>query len=100
MDANGSAFDSELWCDSNLLNSTFQRPPGTQQSVTLRLTTPEALSALKTRMEGDPRLQCQVELETEYYAKASRIMTGFILSLGMIVAVVMGLGAVFAALNT
>jgi putative ABC transport system permease protein len=100
MDAGGSAFDSELWCDANLLGSAFERPAGVHQSVVLRLATPDGLSALKARMDGDPRLQCQVERETEYYAKASRMMTGFILSLGSIVAVVMGLGAVFAALNT
>jgi putative ABC transport system permease protein len=100
MDAGGSAFDSELWCDASLLNSTFERPAGVHQSVVVRLAAPDGLSALEARMEGDPRLQCQVERETEYYAKASRMMTGFILSLGSIVAVVMGLGAVFAALNT
>jgi putative ABC transport system permease protein len=100
IDAGGSAFDSELWCDATLLNSTFQRPAGVHQSVTLRLVAPEALAALQARMDGDPRLQCQVERETDYYAKASGMMTGFILSLGSIVALVMGLGAVFAALNT
>jgi putative ABC transport system permease protein len=100
MDAGGSSFDSELWCDASLLNSTFERPAGVHQSVVVRLAAPDGLSALQTRMDGDPRLQCQVERETEYYARASRMMTGFILSLGSIVAVVMGLGAVFAALNT
>ncbi len=100
MDAGGSAFDSEIWCDAALLNSTFHRPAGVQQSVALRLVAPDALSALQARMDGDPRLQCQVERETDYYAKASDMMTGFILSLGSIVALVMGLGAVFAALNT
>jgi len=100
MDAGGSAFDSELWCDADLLNSTYERPAGVHQSVVLRLAASEKLSALQARMDGDPRLQCQVERETEYYAKSSRMMTGFILSLGSIVAAVMGLGAVFAALNT
>jgi len=100
LEAGNSAFDSELWCDSNLLNSLFERPPGVHQSVTWRLATRDKLSALQERMNADPRLQCQVELETEYYAKASRLMTGFILSLGTLIALVMGLGAVFAALNT
>jgi putative ABC transport system permease protein len=100
MDANGSAFESEIWCDANLLNTTFKRPVGVHQSVTLRLVTPEAFSALKERMARDPRLECQVERETEYYVKASRMMTTLILGLGSIVALVMGIGAVFAALNT
>ena len=100
MDSNGSAFDSEIWCDADLLNSTFQRPPGVYQSVTLRLVSRDALSALATRVAGDPRLRVQVERETDYYAKASRMMTNMILGLGTMVALIMGVGAVFAALNT
>jgi len=100
MDSNGSAFDSEIWCDADLLNSTFQRPAGVYQSVTMRLTSRDALSALAARVAADPRLKVQVERETDYYAKASRMMTTMILGLGSIVALVMGVGAVFAALNT
>jgi putative ABC transport system permease protein len=36
-DAGGSAFDSELWCDANVLNQVFQRPRNLFQSVTIRL---------------------------------------------------------------
>lgn len=100
MDSNGSAFDSEIWCDADLLNSTFQRPPGVYQSVTLRLVSRDALDALAARVAADPRLRVQVERETDYYAKASRMMTNMILGLGSMVALVMGVGAVFAALNT
>ena len=100
MDSNGSAFDSEIWCDADLLNSTFQRPSGVYQSVTLRLVSRDALGALAARVAGDPRLRVQVERETDYYAKASRMMTNMILGLGSMVALVMGVGAVFAALNT
>jgi putative ABC transport system permease protein len=100
MDSGGSAFDSEIWCDADLLNSTFQRPAGIYQSVTLRLVSRDALSALQARVAADPRLRVQVERETDYYAKASRMMTNMILGLGSIVALVMGVGAVFAALNT
>lgn len=100
MDSNGSAFDSEIWCDADLLNSTFQRPAGVYQSVTLRLTSRDALAPLAARVAADPRLKVGVERETDYYAKASRMMTTMILGLGSLVALVMGVGAVFAALNT
>ena len=100
MDSGGSAFDSEVWCDASLLNASFQRPAGVHQSVTVRLAVPEDFPAFKERIARDPRLDCQVERETEYYAKTSRVMTQLILGLGSIVAAVMGLGAVFAALNT
>jgi len=100
IDSGGSAFDSEIWCDADLLNSTFQRPAGVYQSVTLRLVSRDALAALQARVAGDPRLKVGVERETDYYAKASQVMTNMILGLGSLVAMVMGVGAVFAALNT
>jgi putative ABC transport system permease protein len=41
-----------------------------------------------------------VDRETGYYAKASQMLSGLILGLGTLVAAVMGVGAVFSALNT
>jgi putative ABC transport system permease protein len=99
-DGGGSSFDSEIWCDANLLNSIYQRPAGIHQSVTARLTSPDALDALQRRFAADPRMRVRVERETEYYMKASQMMTTFIRVLGSLVALVMALGAVFAALNT
>lgn len=99
-DAGGSALDSEIWADADLLNPTYQRPRGIAQTVVLRLATDDSLDALKARMEGDPRVTARAERETDYYARASQQMTGMITILGSMVAVVMGIGAVFAALNT
>ena len=45
-------------------------------------------------------MRVRVERETDYYMKASQMMTTFIRVLGSLVALVMALGAVFAALNT
>jgi putative ABC transport system permease protein len=42
----------------------------------------------------------QVEREIDYYAKQSQQLTTLITVIGTIVALVMGIGAVFAALNT
>jgi putative ABC transport system permease protein len=99
-DAGGSSFDSEIWCDAHLLNAAFQRPTGLYQSVTARLTSPDALEVLERRFAADPRMRVRVERESEYYRKASQMMTTFIEVLGAMVAMVMALGAVFAALNT
>jgi putative ABC transport system permease protein len=100
MDTGGSAFDSEIWCDSNLLAPVYQRPLNIFQSATVRLTSESALGPLQDRAKGDPRLQVQVERETAYYEKASSMLTNLILGLGTLVATIMGVGAVFAALNT
>jgi putative ABC transport system permease protein len=99
-DAGGSAFDSELWGDANVLKQVFQRPQNLFQSVTARLTSPEALTAFKDALTADPRLTVQVDREVEYYAKQSRQLTTLITVLGSLVALVMGVGAVFGALNT
>jgi len=99
-EAGGSAFDSEVWCDADVLNGTYQRPRGLYQSVTARLTSPDAFPAFRDALQGDPRLTVQAEREIDYWSKQSQMVTTLILVLGSLVAAVMGLGAVFGALNT
>ncbi len=99
-DAGGSAFDSEIWCDANVLSQVYKRPGNVFQSVTARLESPAAFDAFKDALTADPRLSVQVERETSYYERQSRALTRLIRVLGFLVAVVMGLGAVFGALNT
>jgi putative ABC transport system permease protein len=100
LDAGGSAFDSELWCDADVLASAYQRPRGVFQSATARLRDPAALEAFAAGLARDPRLQVQVMRETDYYTKQSELVTALITVLGSLVALVMGVGAVFGALNT
>jgi putative ABC transport system permease protein len=99
-DAGGSAFDSEVWCDANVLNQTYQRPQNIFQSLTVRLDSAEAFTKLKDGVTTDPRLTLNVEQEQRYYAKQSENMTRMITVLGTLVAFVMAVGAVFGALNT
>lgn len=100
VDAGGTAFDSELWCDATVLKQVFQRPPNLYQSVTVRLTSEDALVGFKDALTSDPRLTVQVDREVDYYAKQSRQLTTLITVLGSLIALVMGVGAVFGALNT
>ncbi|HKW74932.1 MAG TPA: ABC transporter permease [Terriglobales bacterium] len=99
-DAGGSAFDSEVWCDARVLNQIYHRPDNVFQSVTLHLTSPAALQQFKDAVTSDPRLTVDVSREVEYYDKQSRALTVLITTLGGIVAFIMGIGAVFGALNT
>ncbi|HWR15762.1 MAG TPA: ABC transporter permease [Terriglobales bacterium] len=99
-DAGGSAFDSEVWCDTNVLNQVYKRPQNIFQSATVKLTSPDAFNAFKDALTADPRLTVQVDREIEYYEKQSRQLTTLITVLGAIIAAVMGIGAVFGALNT
>jgi putative ABC transport system permease protein len=96
----GSAFDSELWCDANVLNQTYQRPQNIFQSMTAHLRSPDDFQRFKDAVTSDPRLAVQVDREVDYYEKQSRQLTLMITVLGTLVALVMGVGAVFGALNT
>ncbi len=99
-DAGGSAFDSEVWADAHLLRSAYNRPDTFFQSVTVHLTSPDALAQVKDALTSDPRLNVDVTREVDYYAKQSTRMTALITVLGGLVAAVMAIGAVFGALNT
>lgn len=99
-DAGGSAFDSEVWCDAHVLNQVYHRPDNIFQSITVRLDSPNALGEFRDSLTADPRMTVQVDRELDYYEKQSRRLTTLIEVLGMIIAAVMGIGAVFGALNT
>ena len=99
-DAGGSAFDSEVWADSGVLADVYKRPNYIFQSVTARLTSPDAFTSFKDTLTADPRMTVQADREIDYYAKQSRNLATLITVLGSLVAMVMGIGAVFGALNT
>ncbi len=99
-DAGGSAFDSEVWCDARVLNQVWKRPENIYQSVTVHLTAPAAFREFKDSVTADPRMNVDVSREIEYYDKQSRTLTRLITVLGGLVAFIMGIGAVFGALNT
>ena len=99
-DAGGSAFDSEIWCDSKTLNQVLQRPANIFQSATVRLASPSDFQTFKDAVTGDPQMNVDVSREIDYYAKQSTTMTTLITVLGGLVAAIMAIGAIFGALNT
>ena len=99
-DAGGSSFDSEIWCDATVLNQVFKRPENIFQSVTARLQSSDHMQAFKDAVTSDPRLTVDASRETDYYEGQSRMISTIIRILGFIIAVVMAVGAIFAALNT
>jgi putative ABC transport system permease protein len=99
-DAGGSAFDSEAWCDSRVLDDVYKRPTNIFQSATIHLASPDSFQEFKDAVTRDPRLNVDVTREIDYYAKQSQTMTRLITVLGGLVAAVMAIGAIFGALNT
>lgn len=97
-DAGGSGFDSEIWGDREAFLPAFDRVE--YSSLTLRLTDPARLADLLARLEGDPRVRAEPQIEREYYRLQSQQLAGVIRALGLFLVVVMAAGAVFGALNT
>ncbi|MFO0980289.1 MAG: ABC transporter permease [Planctomycetota bacterium] len=99
-DAGGSAFESEIWGDAEVMLAAFDR--GVFQSVTLRLRDPDAdLKAIDETFAKDQRLKSlQVQREDIYYAKQSELIEQLITGLGSMVTFIMFLGAIMGAMNT
>jgi putative ABC transport system permease protein len=98
-EARGSVAESELWCDAKVLQSVYQRG-NSYQSVYLRLESVDSLQRLKDALTTDPRLNVTVVREPDYFAQQSQVMQTIIRTIGIGIAVLMGLGAVFGAVNT
>ncbi|HEX9725123.1 MAG TPA: ABC transporter permease [Vicinamibacteria bacterium] len=97
--ANGGIAESEIWTDAGVLAPAYRRG-NTFQAVYARLESPDRFQEFKDRLTADPRLNVMVERQTDYYAEQSTVITGLITTVGFWVAILMGSGAVFGALNT
>jgi putative ABC transport system permease protein len=95
----GSVSESEVWTDATVLQGAYQRG-SSYQSVRVKLANSSALQGLKDALSTDPRLNVHVYTEREYYAAQAKTLSTLISSVGYTVAVLMGIGAIFAALNT
>ena len=94
----GTVSDSELWGDAEVLLPAFRRT--TFQSVYARLNSADDFDKFKAALTTDPRLNVMVERETDFYREQSRLLRQIVTGLGNLVAGLMGIGAVFGALNT
>jgi putative ABC transport system permease protein len=95
----GDAHDSELWADTDVVAATYRRGSSTA-SVTVRLTGADAFDAYKAALASDPRLTVDVKTTRAYYTDQSAALARLIRVLGITIAAIMAIGAVFGALNT
>ena len=98
-EAGGSISESEVWTDLTVLQGVYRRG-NSVQVVRALLTSPAAITTVKRALEDDPRVNVSVRSEREFYADQSRILVTLIRYVGTTIAILMGIGAVFAALNT
>ena len=98
-EANGSAFESELWMDLAVAQSAFRRGESVT-SMRVRVDSPARIPELAERVENEPRLDLKLIGEEEYFAAQSGSLAQQIEMFGVVIAVIMAIGALFAALNT
>lgn len=96
--ASGDAHDSEMWTDINVARSTFGRLGSS--SIVAALDGSDGLSRLKRAVAADPRLTLDVMREQDYFSGQTKQFRKTIGFLAGVVTIIMGLGAVFAALNS
>jgi putative ABC transport system permease protein len=92
------ANESSLMTDGATLLSAYQRTA--VNSVTVRLESEGAFDAFKTALTTNPTLSVSVERETDFYRRQSQEANQIFGIVGIAVGIFMGLGAIFAALNT
>jgi len=98
-EADGGVAESEIWCDSRVLQGAYRRG-NSYQSVLARLDSSDSLKAFTDWLTSNPAVNVMVRRENEYYAGQSRALTSLIQVVGYGIAALMGIGAIFGAILT
>jgi putative ABC transport system permease protein len=95
----GGTAESEIWTDASVLQAAYKRGDSFQ-SVYAKLVAPDAFREFELSLTNNSRVSVKVQRQTEYYASQSTGVTRLITTLGVSIAFLMAVGAVFGALNT
>src|SRR3954469_12045077 len=98
-DDGGSVSESELWCDVKVLQPAYRRG-NSYQSVYARLASPDSFTQLKDALTSNPQLQVTAMRAPDYYGSQTQTLQMIIKTIGGIIAILMGVGAVFGAVIT
>ena len=98
-EAAGGIAESELWTDAAALAPAYRRGNSFQTAL-VKLASPGSYQQFKDALTADPRVNVRVMRETEYYAAQSEVLRNLVTFLAIIICGLMGLGAIFGALNT
>ena len=98
-ESEGAAFESEIWADFDTASPLFGR--GTDvKSIVARMRDPAEIPAFDRWMRNQPGMRLQALPEVAYYENQSGVVSATLKALAALVAVFMGAGAVFGAMNT
>ncbi len=95
----GDAFESEIFTDAATAQTAWGRPNFFNVALA-GLTDPGQIDAFRAALTADPRLNVEVRNQREYYTAQTGQTSRGVKVLGTAVAIIMALGAIFAALNT
>lgn len=95
----GGLSESELWCDSKILQAVYRRG-NSYQTIRAKVEGEQGLDQLKNAIASDPKLTLEVKMEKEYLAGQSEALSTFIKVIGYPLAIIMAVGAIFGAINT
>jgi len=95
----GGAAESEIWTDAAVLQPAYHRGDSFQ-SVYVKLASPSAFREFKDSLTSNPQLKVKTMLLSDFLADQSIMVTRFIETLGVAIAALMAVGALFGALNT
>jgi putative ABC transport system permease protein len=97
--AGGGGGESEMWTDTTVLQSAYQRRDSCQ-AIHAKLASPDKFQDFKDALTSNPQVKVKIMREDEFYEEQSSITTEFISILGTSIASMMALGALLGALNT
>ena len=98
-ESDGAAFESEVWGDFDTLGALFERGVGSN-SLVVRMKDPAQIPALDRWIRAQPGMPLRALSERKYYEDQAGPVAKVLKGLAAIVALVMGIGAVFGAMNT
>ena len=95
----GDVHESEIWADLAVTQGAFRR--GASASIAIvQMEKNASITDFAATLELDPRLNLKVQGEADFYLEQSSGASVVIQAFGYAVAIIMAIGAVFAALNT
>lgn len=95
----GGVYSSEVWGDLTVMQAAYKRG-SSLESVFVKLASPGNFQQFKDSLNSNPQLTVSVDRETDFYAEQSKAMNIFITTAGAFIAILMGIGAIFGAVNT
>jgi putative ABC transport system permease protein len=95
----GGLAESEVWVDAGTLQQVWGRGP-TVSTVRAKIAPGSSVKTVKDVLTKNPQLTVDVSSEKQFYSDQQKGLRELITRVGVTIAIIMGLAALFAALNT